>query len=93
MEISSGKLHHDLYASWMNSVKAHSQKARFPNLLFPGSFPESITLCLLTLQILMYISDGIGLLGGTINHFADCDDPPKVVCQTSFLNCLPPKCV
>lgn len=24
------------------------------------------------------ISDGIGLLGGTINHFVTCDDPPKV---------------
>lgn len=25
-----------------------------------------------------YSSDGIGLLGGTITHFATCDDPPKV---------------
>jgi hypothetical protein len=24
------------------------------------------------------ISDGIGLLGGTTNHFVTCDDPPKV---------------
>uniref|UniRef100_A0A7C9EMN9 DNA mismatch repair protein MSH5 n=1 Tax=Opuntia streptacantha TaxID=393608 RepID=A0A7C9EMN9_OPUST len=26
--------------------------------------------------------DGIGLLGGTINHFADCDDPPKALICT-----------
>ena len=26
----------------------------------------------------MFNSDGIGLLGGTINHFVACDDPPKV---------------
>ncbi|CAA0825470.1 DNA mismatch repair protein MSH5 [Striga hermonthica] len=26
--------------------------------------------------------DGIGLLGGTINHFASCDNPPKVLLST-----------
>ncbi|KAJ4725114.1 DNA mismatch repair protein MSH5 [Melia azedarach] len=40
------------------------------------------------------VEDGIGLLGGTINYFATCDDPPKVlVCThlTELLNesCLP----
>ncbi|XP_031284485.1 DNA mismatch repair protein MSH5-like [Pistacia vera] len=38
--------------------------------------------------------DGIGLLGGTINHFVTCDDPPKVLLCTHLTelfneSCLP----
>ncbi|KAF3453432.1 hypothetical protein FNV43_RR03872 [Rhamnella rubrinervis] len=38
--------------------------------------------------------DGIGLLGGTINHFVSCDEPPKVLVCTHLTelfdqNCLP----
>ncbi|KAF3446971.1 hypothetical protein FNV43_RR12151 [Rhamnella rubrinervis] len=40
------------------------------------------------------VSDGIGLLGGTINHFVSCDEPPKVLVCTHLTklfdqNCLP----
>ncbi|KAK4398539.1 DNA mismatch repair protein MSH5 [Sesamum angolense] len=39
---------------------------------------------LLLVSNIFYISitDGVGLLGGTINYFASCDNPPKVMLST-----------
>lgn len=36
--------------------------------------------------------DGIGLLGGTINHFAACDDPPKVLVCTHLTEIFNDSC-
>nr|POE83008.1 dna mismatch repair protein msh5 [Quercus suber] len=37
--------------------------------------------------------DGIGLLGGTINHFVTCDDPPKVLVCTHLTELLDKSCL
>ncbi|KAI9161743.1 hypothetical protein LWI28_020312 [Acer negundo] len=37
--------------------------------------------------------DGIGLLGGTINHFVACDDPPKVLVCTHLTELLDESCL
>lgn len=37
--------------------------------------------------------DGIGLLGGTINHFVTCDDPPKVLACTHLTEMFNEKCL
>ncbi|KAJ4975332.1 hypothetical protein NE237_000438 [Protea cynaroides] len=37
--------------------------------------------------------DGIGLLGGTINHFASCDDPPKVLVCTHLTEIFSESCL
>ncbi|XP_059442632.1 DNA mismatch repair protein MSH5 isoform X1 [Corylus avellana] len=37
--------------------------------------------------------DGIGLLGGTINHFVTCDDPPKVLVCTHFAELFDKGCL
>ncbi|XP_043688455.1 DNA mismatch repair protein MSH5 isoform X4 [Telopea speciosissima] len=37
--------------------------------------------------------DGIGLLGGTINHFASCDDPPKVLVCTHLTEIFSEGCL
>ena len=60
------------------------QISSFPSI-FSVLFYELVAF---TLKTFMYISDGIGLLGGTINHFAVSDDPPKV--GSNFFPQLPP---
>ncbi|KAM3696380.1 hypothetical protein ACJW31_06G034100 [Castanea mollissima] len=37
--------------------------------------------------------DGIGLLGGTINHFVTCDEPPKVLVCTHLTELLDKSCL
>ncbi|GAV72902.1 MutS_V domain-containing protein/MutS_III domain-containing protein, partial [Cephalotus follicularis] len=37
--------------------------------------------------------DGIGLLGGTIDHFATCDDPPKVLICTHLAELFDESCL
>ncbi|KAE8125525.1 hypothetical protein FH972_020320 [Carpinus fangiana] len=37
--------------------------------------------------------DGIGLLGGTTNHFVTCDDPPKVLVCTHFAELFDKSCL
>lgn len=38
----------------------------------------SITDFINHIEVIDNVSDGIGLLGGTINHFVSYDEPPKV---------------
>ncbi|EEF32466.1 ATP binding protein, putative [Ricinus communis] len=37
--------------------------------------------------------DGVGLLGGTINHFVACDDPPKVLVCTHLTELFSESCL
>ncbi|WCJ26933.1 DNA mismatch repair protein MSH5 [Euphorbia peplus] len=37
--------------------------------------------------------DGVGLLGGAINHFVECDDPPKVFVCTHLTELFSESCL
>lgn len=75
---------HDLCVYWMNLVKVLLQKVS----LCKRNKRSISWICYVcsnwNIADVMHcinvsvISDGIGLLGGTINHFVTCDDPPKV---------------
>lgn len=67
----------DPFVCWMSLEKALSRKV---SLSSPPSQTFHYLLCDIVYSVTVFynVSDGIGLLGGAINHFVSCDDPPKV---------------